>query len=63
MQPKPIMPIEVVSARLKDLDLPKIWRDIDISYNTLKNVRDGRGANYSTVKKIGDYLQAQDAKK
>lgn len=55
-----IMTLEQVSARLKDAELVPITYDTRISYNTLKNIRDGKGAQYKTIETLSRYFQGTE---
>lgn len=57
-----MMTIQQVAERLKDMHLPDVQSATGFSYNTLKNVRDGKGAQYFTVQKLSNYFADMDAK-
>lgn len=58
----PHMTLEQVRERLAESDLPKIQTSTGLAYNTLKNVRDGKGARYDTVVQLSNYFRLQDQK-
>lgn len=58
--PTKMMTLEEIKARLQDSHLPKIQFATGLSYNTLKNLRDGKGAMYFTVVKLSNYFEKED---
>jgi hypothetical protein len=48
-----------LAARLVGADLVAVAKATDLSYNTLKNIKEGRGAQWSTIEKLSTYFNAQ----
>ena len=58
----PHMTLEQIRARLAESELPKVQSATGLAYNTLKNVRDGKGVLYDTVVQLSNYFRLQDQK-
>lgn len=53
-----IMDLDDLAQRLKTADLPAVALATGLAYNTLKNIRNGLGARFSTVKALSYYFQS-----
>ncbi len=52
----PMMTLEQVADKLKECELVPVQYATGLSYNTLKNIREGKGAQYHTVVKLSNYF-------
>lgn len=57
-----MMTLEQIAARLGTEHLPEVQAATGLSYNTLKKIRDGKGALYFTVVKLSNHFADVDAK-
>ena len=60
---KKMMTLQEVSDRLKTEELVPIQYKTGLAYNTLKNIRDGKGARWDTVLQLSNYFAIQDSPK
>jgi hypothetical protein len=52
-----MLTIEEISERLKDRNLKKVSEMVQISYPVILDMSNGIAGNYSSVKKVSDYLE------
>lgn len=55
----PMLTLTEVAGRLAMTNMYAVHQQTGISYNALKKIRDGGGAQYATVQKLSDYFQAE----
>lgn len=48
-----------LAARLCAVDLTSVAKATGLSYNTLKNIKDGRGAQWSTIEKLSVHFSTE----
>ena len=51
-----LLNIETIAEELRHVKLADVSKETGLVYNTLKNIREGRGANYSTIVKLSEYF-------
>jgi hypothetical protein len=51
-----MLTIEEISERLKDRNLKKIAEAVGLSYPVILDMSNGIAGNYTSVKKVSDYL-------
>lgn len=51
-----MMTIEEITAALKDRRTADVARDTGLAYNTIKNLKTGKGAYSATIEKLSRYL-------
>jgi lambda repressor-like predicted transcriptional regulator len=54
-----LIPLEEIVAWLKTVSLMNLAREVDLTYQTLRNVREGRGVHYKTVVVLSRHINRQ----
>lgn len=56
-----MMTIEQITAAIKDRRTADVARETGLAYNTIKNLKAGKGAYSATIEKLSRYLAAEHA--
>lgn len=55
-----MMTVEQITAALQDRRTAEVARETGLAYNTIKNLKTGKGAYSETIKKLSRYLSPKE---